>query len=130
MTLTLEDLVQYLRKNVPQPKAIKHMVADDKAKVITFEWQSRRFAVQTSLQTFELKGTGLFITGASSLLQLILTTKTRNLTVIGELYDTLSESMNLLNGDQKKGLSLLQSVKTSLARLSGKQVQKKTPAQT
>ena len=85
MEMTLDELVLYLRKNVPQSKAIKQSVVDEKAKIVKFEWQGRHFVVRTTLQTFELKRTSLFVTGTSTLLQLILTTKTSQQTVIGEL---------------------------------------------
>ena len=120
MELTLDDLVPYLRKNVPQPKAIKHMVADQKAKIVKFEWQGRHFVVRTSLQTFELKQTRLFVTGASGLLQLILTTKTSQQTVVSDLVEKLDEAMNLLKGDEQKGVTLLGPIKATLGRLAGK----------
>ena len=61
MEMTLDELVLYLRKNVPQAKLIKHLVVDQKAKVVQFEWQGRHFVVRTSLQTFELKKTSLYV---------------------------------------------------------------------
>ena len=87
MEMTLDELVLYVPKNVPQAKAIKHLVVDQKAKVVQFEWQGRRFVVRTSLQAFELKKTSLYVTGTSVLLQQVLTSKTRNQTIIGELVD-------------------------------------------
>ena len=126
MDITLDELAPYIRKNLPQSKSIKHLVVDDKAKIVIFEWQSRRFAVKPTLQTFELKGNRLFITGASSLLQMILATKTRNQTIIGEIVETLDEINGMFNSQQDNAMKLLQTVKATLARLAGcKSVKKK-----
>ena len=125
MNMTLDELVPYLRKNVPQSKAIKNLVADQKAGVVTFEWQARRFAVRTSLETFEMKQTRLFVTGASGLLQVILASKTRHQTVVGELVDKLDEALDVVKKDQQKAMTLLQPVKTKLAALAGKRTAKR-----
>ena len=124
--MTLDELVQYLRKNVPQAKAIKHLVADEKAKVVKFEWQGRHFVVKTTLQAFELKRTSLFVTGTSTLLQQILTTKTSHQTIIGEIVDNFDEALNLLKGDVQKGLTLLQPIKSKLGRMAGKRPKSRT----
>lgn len=128
MTHTLEELVQYVRRTIPQSKAIKHLTADDKAQVITFEWQSRRFAVRTSLQTFEMKGQRLFITGASGLLENLFTSKAKNNAVLTEVNETLLQVEGQMRDDEKRGLDLLQSVKTTLAKLAGKPAHSKKPA--
>ena len=128
MEMTLDELVLYLRKNVPQAKAIKQLVVDKKAKVVQFEWQGRHFVVRTTLQTFELKRTSLFVTGTSTLLQLILTTKTSQQTVIGDLVEKFDEVLNLLKGDVQKGLTLLQPIKSTLGRMVGKRAKAKRPA--
>ena len=132
--MTLDELVLYIRKNVPQPKAIKHLVSDEKAKIARFEWQGRHFVVQSTLQTFELKKTSLFITGTSMLLQVILTTKTSQQTVIGDLVEKFDEAMNLLKAvnvrpeDVQKGLTLLQPIKATLGRMAGQSKKKKSVA--
>ena len=123
--MTVDELVEYLRKNVPQAKAIKQLEPDEKAKIVKFEWQGRHFVVQTTLQTFQLKRTTLFVTGTSMLLQQILTTKTSHQTVIGELVEKFDEVLNLLKGDAQKGMTLLQPIKTTLGRMAGKRKKKK-----
>ena len=131
MELTLDDLVPYIRKNVPQSKAIKNMVADQKARIVRFDWQGRHFVVRSSLQTFELKQSRLFATGASTLMQLILMTKTSQQTSIGELVEKLDEAINLFGGkdsltsDTQKGLTLLQPIKATLGRMAGNRSKKK-----
>ena len=131
MDLTLDELVPYIRKNVPQSKTIRNMVADQKARIVKFDWQGRHFVVRTSLQTFELKQSRLFATGASTLLQLLLLTKTSQQSIIFELVEKLDEAMNLLKGkdglssDIQKGLTLLQPIKATLERMSGHGSKKK-----
>ena len=130
MEMTLDELVLYLRKNVPQAKAIKQLVVDEKAKIVRFEWQGRHFLVRPTLQTFELKRTSLFVTGTSVLLQVILTTKTSQQTVIGDLVVKFDEALNLMNGDVQKGLALLQPIKSTLGRMVGKRSKAKQPVTT
>ena len=120
MTNTLEELVQFVRRTIPQSKSIKHLTADDKAQVLTFEWKSRKFAVRTSLETFEMKGRNLFITGASGLLQNLFLNKAKNTTVIAEVSETLQQVEGQMRDNQQNGLVLLQTVKNTLARLAGK----------
>lgn len=128
MTHTLEELVQFVRRTIPQAKAIKHLTANDEAQVITFEWQSRKFAVRTSLQTLEMKGQKLFITGASGLLQNLFMSKAKNNTVIAEVNEVLQQVEGQMHENQKTGLELLQTVKGTLAKLAGKSLTKRKPA--
>ena len=134
MELTLDELVPYIRKNVPQSKAIKHMIADEKARIVRFDWQGRHFVVRTTLQTFELKQTRLFMTGASTLLQLLLLTKTSQQSIVSELVEKLDEATNLLKGggvrpeDQQKGVALLQPIKSTLERMTGNRSKMKKAA--
>ena len=128
--MTLDELVIYLRKNIPQSKAIKHLVADEKAKIVKFEWQGRHFVVQPTLQTFELKKTSLYVTGTSMLLQVILTTKTSQQTVIGDLVDKFDEALNSLKGDQQKGLALMHPIKATINRMAGSKSKAKKLAAT
>jgi len=120
MLQTLDELVQYLRRTVPQAKLIKHMLPDEKAGVVTFEWQSRRFAVRKSLEVFEVKGNRIFVTGASGLMQAALTTKNRNQSVINAVIETLEQVEGQMRDNKPKALALLDSVKKTLQRQVGK----------
>lgn len=129
MTQDLEELVQYIRQTLPQSNQMRHMAVDDAAKVVTFEWQSRRFAVQLSLRTFEMKGTKLFITGASGLLQDLLARKASNREVIGEVVKTIQEIEGRLRDHPDQAMELLQSVKRTLEkRIPNRTAAKKTEA--
>lgn len=129
MTNTLEELIQFVRRTIPQSKAIKHLAANDQAQILTFEWQSRKFAVRTSLETFEMKGKRLFITGASGLLQNLFLSKAKNATVLAEVSETLQQVEGQMRDNQQNGLVLLQTVKNTLARLAGKpSLSKRKPA--
>lgn len=127
MTQALEELVQYIRQTVPQSKQIKHLTVDEAAKVVTFEWQSRRFAVHISLRTFELKGTQLFVTGASGLMQDLLIRKVNNREVIGEVMKTLQEIEGRVKDNQQQAMDLLQTVRRTLEkRVPNRPSEKKT----
>lgn len=120
MFQTLDELVQYVRRTVPQPKLIKHMIPDEKAGVVIFEWQSRKFAVRKSLEVFEVKNNRIFVTGASGLMQAALTTKNRNQSVINTIIETLQQVEGQMRDNQPKALALLDSVKKTLQRQIGK----------
>ena len=67
MTLTLPELVVYIRQTVPQSKAIVHLEIKEAMEAVTFDWQGRQFLVKPSLQVLETKNSKLYITGASIL---------------------------------------------------------------
>ncbi len=85
-------------------------------KVVTFEWQARRFAVRTSLETFELKGDRLFITGASGLVLYLLMSRARNREVFGEMAKNIEEAETRVRDNPEQALELLSSVKKTIEK--------------
>ena len=122
MIATLEELTRYVLQTVPQAKAISHMRPILEADAVTFRWQGRDFVVRRSLEALEMKGKNLYVTGASMLMQLVLTNKSRNEKVLETIVSTLAESEDAISTKHRPddGLRLLEIAKASLARLAGK----------
>jgi hypothetical protein len=118
MIETLEQLTQYIRQNLPQPKAIMNLRVQEKTGVVMFVWNAQEFVVKKTLEVFELKGQNLFVTGATMLMQSALRTVTRSETVIGTVLDALREAEELVKDEKQKesGLKLLESVKSTLRK--------------
>lgn len=116
---TLEELTQYIRETLPQPKSILHMRPMTEAGAVSFAWNGREFVVKNSLQALEIKNDKLFITGASMLMQLALVKRNKNEKVLGAVVENLRQAEELLNNPlrREQGLTLLGTVKSSLKRL-------------
>ena len=119
MPASLDELVQYIRETLPQPKQITHLKNNVQAGVVTFGWNGRDFAVKPSLEVFELKNAQIFITGSSMLMQLALLKRNRNEKILAVLVGTLQQAEDMINNplNRDKGLNLLQTVKATLRRL-------------
>lgn len=122
MIETLEQLAQYIRETLPQPKSIVNLQAKDKTDVVTFHWQGREFLVKKSLDVLEVRSNNLYITGASMLLQSVLTKKGRNEKVIESVLDALKQAEDLISSKRQteSGLKLLGTVKSTLSKLAAK----------
>ena len=122
MIATLEELTRYVRETVPQAKTISHLRPIEEADAVTFRWRGRDFVVKRSLEVLEMKGKKLYVTGASMLMQLVLTNKSRNEKVLETIVKTLAESEAAIMERHRTedGLRLLEMAKASLARLAGK----------
>ena len=114
----LEELAQYIRATLPQAKAITHLEINEQARIVTFAWHARHFIVKANYEVLELKGTSLFITGASMLIQAAFTKKDKNEKVLTAIGETLEQVVDMTNKQQtEKALSLLETVKQTLQRL-------------
>ena len=122
MIQTLVELTQYVRETVPQSKTISHLRSMADADLVAFHWQGRDFAVKKSLEVLEMKGTTLYITGASMLMQLVLTNQNRNEKVLENIVSILAESEEAIGTKHQTdtGLKLIEIAKGSLATLAGK----------
>lgn len=121
MIESLEQLAQYIRQTVPQPKAILNLNVKEKLGVVTFVWHAREFVVKKSLEVLELKGQNLYVTGATMLMQSALMTAGKSETVIESVVDAIRQAEDLIKDDQQKdsGLRLLGTVKATLRKLVG-----------
>lgn len=121
MNPSLEEVAQYVRQTLPQSKAIQNLQLRSDVGALTFRWNGRDFLVKPSLETFELKGSNVIITGSSMLMQAALMTKTKNEKVVVTMIETMRQAEDFLRANQKdNGLSLLATVKKTLASLAGK----------
>ncbi|MDQ1256607.1 MAG: hypothetical protein QG656_1205 [Candidatus Hydrogenedentes bacterium] len=119
MPETLEELTQYIRETLPQPKSILHMRPMAEAEAVSFAWNGREFVVKNSLQALEIKNDRLFVTGASMLMQLALLRKNKNEKVLGVVVDNLRQAEELITNpmSRDRGFTLLSTVKGTLKRL-------------
>jgi hypothetical protein len=131
MKESLDELVQYIRGAIPQPKKISHMQRKEEAQVVTFHWQGREFLVKKSLEVLELKGKALYLTGASMLLQMVLMKRSRNEKVIEGILTVLKEAEEMIASQHRSetGVKLLAVVKGSLAKLAGKKINRSEAGQ-
>lgn len=126
MNVQLEELAEYIRRAVPQSRLIENLQVKEKADVVSFRWQGREFLVKPSLEVFESKGTNVFITGASVLMQLTFAKKDKNKKVIEVVLESIARAEDLIKGRQtENALNLLKTVKQSLVRLGA--LPSKTP---
>ncbi|MBI4662995.1 MAG: hypothetical protein HY735_29655 [Verrucomicrobia bacterium] len=119
----LQELTDYIRKTLPQSNSISNINANQQAGVVEFGWQSRHFVVKPSLEVMELKGKSLFITGASMLMQAAFMKRSSNEKVVETVVTTLQQVEDTIRRDRERALALLQTVKQTLARLAGKDLQ-------
>ncbi len=119
MPQSLEELTQYIRETLPQPKSILHMRPMAEAEAVSFAWNGREFVVKNSLQALEIKNDKLFVTGASMLMQLALLRRNVNEKVLGAVVESIRQAEELLNNPlhRDRGLTMLGTVKTTLKRL-------------
>jgi hypothetical protein len=130
MPETLEELTVYLRETLPQPKAISHLKPLAEAGAMRFMWNGREFVVKPTLQTMEIKDNKLLLTGASTLMQLVLMGKTRNERVLGAVVENIRQAEEMINNPatRSRGLTLLATVKATLKSLMPRQLRSRTTA--
>lgn len=117
----LNDLIQFIRETVPQPKEIQHLQIKDPPGVASFRWHQRDYIVKPSLQVFELKGKDVFITASSMLLQTAFLRKRATAKILGIAIETLQQVEGFVNSrSTEKGVVLLASVKKTLAGLANR----------
>ena len=115
----LDELLQFVRETVPQPKAMQQLRIKSPPGVISFLWYQREYLVNPSLQVFELKNKEVFVTGASMLMQLALMRRSRGEKIMGASVDMLHQVEEFIKSrDIERGLALLASVKKALGSLA------------
>jgi hypothetical protein len=127
MIETLDDLVSYIRGNLPRSIKLEELRADTEMDAVHFRWEKREYIIKKSLAVFEVKYQKIFVTGYSLLLQSALTAEVKNEKVLGAVVETLQQAERLI-GDERKGkagLDLIRVVKRTLIRLCGQRRPKK-----
>ena len=112
----LDELIQYIRRTLPQPKAILQLKAHTDGAYVTFQWNSRSFLVRQNLQVLEVKSGKVFMTGASALMQSALLVKNYHQKTIEGIVEDLNQVREMVTGGYRKdqGLKLLDGVKNTV----------------
>lgn len=114
----LQELEHYIRVTLPEARAIQKLKRNDGADFVDFHWHRRHFAIRPSLEVFEIKDErGLFITGASRLVQASLLVKDRQKKVLGAVVDTLEKAEETVRSNREQALALVASCKATLGKL-------------
>lgn len=122
MIETLPDLVKFIRETIPDPRSILNLQVKEKIGAVTFIWHGVEFLIKPSLHVFEVRGYHLYITGISTLLQVVFMRRTRNEKMFEEAADSITQAEDLLRVQNKyrEGMQLLAVVRESLAKVAGK----------
>lgn len=130
MIKDLEELIQYVKRTIPQSKTIQNLKSSEEGDYVSFLWKSRNFLIRKNLQVFEVKSGRVFITGASTLMQSTLVVQNHNQKTIEGIVENLQEAEHMLKGALRKeqGLRVLDGIKRTLARLTGRAVKRQTLA--
>ena len=107
-------------------KSILHIKPSEEGKYVTFVWNGRTFLVRQNLQVFEVNGTKVFITGASSLMQSALVVKNYHQKTIEGMMETLGEVEGMVGSvyQRERGMQMLETVKKTLAKMAGIDIKK------
>ncbi|KKU67181.1 MAG: hypothetical protein UX89_C0017G0006 [Parcubacteria group bacterium GW2011_GWA2_47_16] len=122
--IDLEQLAALVQRTMPKP-GISGLKKDADAGVVIFTFQSREFVVKPTsssrLEIFELKGTKLFITGASRLAQVIIDGDRNRGVTLAEVIKSIEEAEGAFQNPQTSagGFKLLAAVKVVIQRIIG-----------
>jgi hypothetical protein len=122
MITTLDELAQYIRKTIPNPKAILNLQPKNAMGAVTFYWHGVEFLVKPTLQVMEIRGNNLYITGLSTLLQVVLLRSNQDEKGIESALASINEAEDLIRvkNQPKAGAKLLQVAVDTLKRVIGK----------
>ena len=121
--IDLDQLMALVQRTMPR-KELSSLRKDQTAGIVTFMFSGRGFVVKPTpsrLDVLELKGTNLFITGASRLAQVIIDgDRSRGIT-LEAIIESIGEAEGALQNPQTSanGLKLLAAVKGVIQRLIG-----------
>lgn len=118
----LDQLAQYIRQTIPDPKAILNLQIKEKTGAVLFIWHGVEFLVKPSMHVFEVRGYNLYITGISTLLQVVLMRRNQNEKVLEAALESINEAEDLIRvkNQAPAGIKLLGSVRETLSRMVGK----------
>jgi hypothetical protein len=121
MIQNLNQLVDHIRKTMPFPKALMNLQMKEQIGGVVFYWQGVEFLVKISLQAFEVRGNNLYITGLSTLLQLVLVRGGQEEQRIQSMLDALSNAEELVrvNNQPVRAAERVRAVRESLAHMCG-----------
>jgi hypothetical protein len=115
----LTNLVAHIRETLPDPKAILNVKVLERLGAVTFYWHGVEFLVKPSFEVMELRGNNIYITGLSSLLQLILSRKNHNGRIVENMLARINQVEELIQSKEEteSAVRVLGSVKQTLTRM-------------
>jgi hypothetical protein len=118
----LNDLSLHIRHSLPDAKAILNLKVLQQLGVVTFYWHGVEFLVRPSLQVLELRGKNVYITGLSTLLQLILARKTQQEKMVDSVIARINQVEDIIqsNKETESAVRVLGSAKETLNRMVGR----------
>jgi ATPase subunit of ABC transporter with duplicated ATPase domains len=122
MIESLEDLAQYVRQTVPDPKSILNLQIKEKTGAVVFIWHGVEFLVKPSMHVFEVRGYNLYITGISTLLQVVLMRRNQNEKMLENALETIEQAEELIRAKSQTqaGVKMLGAVRETLGKMIGK----------
>jgi ATPase subunit of ABC transporter with duplicated ATPase domains len=122
MIESLEDLAQYVRQTVPDPKSILNLQIKEKTGAVVFIWHGVEFLVKPSMHVFEVRGYNLYITGISTLLQVVLMRRNQNEKMLENALETIEQAEELIRAKNQtqSGVKMLGAVREALGKMIGK----------
>ena len=115
-----EQLTHHVRRNLGSAGPLALLKVHEQHGFVSFRWHERDFVVKRSMESFELKGQNLFVTGASMLMQAVLKRAEIDSVAIESIVSSIRAAEGLI-GDEKErsaGIKLLANIKAALRRLS------------
>ena len=121
MIETLDELAQYVRQSLPDPRSILHLTVNPKIGAVTFIWHGLEFLVKPSLQVVEVRGYTLYLTGVSTLMQTALMRQNVNVKVFEAALKTIEEAEEMIRVQNlhQPGMKMIASVRDTLAKMIG-----------
>lgn len=122
MIESLDELAQYIRQTVPDPRSILNLQIKEKTGAVVFIWHGVEFLVKPSMHVFEVRGYNLYITGISTLLQVVLMRRNQNEKVLENALETIEQAEELIRGKNQTqaGVKMLGTVRETLGKMVGK----------
>jgi hypothetical protein len=115
----LNDLTAHIKLALPDPKAILNLKILDSLGVVTFYWHGVEFLVKPSMQVLELRGNNVYITGLSTLIQLVLARRSQNAKIVESVLTRINEVEEIIQSKERteSAVRVLGSVKEALTRM-------------
>ena len=115
-----EQLSQHLRRNLGSVGPLALLKVHEAHGFVSFRWHERDFVVKRSMESFEVKGQNLLVTGASILMQAVLRRAESNSVTIEGLVNSIQATESLIKDEKERGagFKLLANMKATLRRLA------------
>ncbi len=122
MIETLPELAKFIRETIPDPRSILNLQTKERIGAVTFIWHGVEFLVKPTFHVFEVRGYQLYITGISTLLQVVFMRRTKNEKMFEEAAEAIRRAEDLVrvNNQIREGMHVLGTIRESLSKLAGK----------